>query len=206
MCRQRRGELTAGCRSPSTQNRRRGRPFPRQPAGVRRATAAGTAAPRLPPARRLPAGSPATGPRMQTLEINKSHNGQLARLRVGNLLVIRLPGDPATDYQWQAASTNSPALRLTVRPQYSPPACTAAQAAALGTYTFTFQAVQPGTGSLRLYYVRPGDPGRPRDSFAVGVNVSPATTAATAHSSEPAASAAASMVIPCQNVGSSCRP
>ena len=44
-----------------------------------------------------------------------------------------------------------------------------------GTYTFTFQAVQPGTGSIRLYYVRPNDPSRPRDSFAVGVNVSPAS-------------------------------
>ena len=102
----------------------------------------------------------------------------MARLRVGNVLVIRLPGNPATGYQWQAATTNSPAVRLTVRPQYSPPAATAAQAAASGTYTFTFQAVQPGNGSIRLYYVRPNDPSRPRDTFAVGVNVSAAATAA----------------------------
>jgi inhibitor of cysteine peptidase len=117
-------------------------------------------------------------PRAQTLEINKSHNGQVARLRVGNVLVIRLPGNPATGYQWQAATANSPALRLTVRPQYSPPAPTAGQAAVMGTYIFTFQAVQPGSGSIRLYYVRPDDPRRPRDAFAVGVNVSPATVAA----------------------------
>jgi inhibitor of cysteine peptidase len=115
---------------------------------------------------------------VQTLEINQSHNGQLARLRVGNVLVIRLPGNPATGYQWQAATTNSPAVRVTVRPQYSPPAPTATGTAAMGTYTFTFQAVQPGSGSIRLYYVRPNDPSRPRDSFAVGVNVLAATATA----------------------------
>ena len=156
---------------PLAQNRRQGRAL----------AMPGTAA--APPA---PAGAtPPTRPRVGMLEINKSHNGQFARLRVGNVLVIRLPGNPATGYHWQASSTNSPALRLTVRPQYSPPASTAMGAAALGTYTFTFQAVQPGSGSIRLYYVRPSDPGRPRDSFAVGVNVSPAATAAVARSRQP---------------------
>ena len=125
-----------------------------------------------------------TQPAVQTLQINKSHNGQLARLRVGNVLVIRLPGDPATGYHWQAAKTNSPAVRLTVRPQYSPPAATSGKGAALGTYTFTFQAVQPGSGSIRLNYVRSEDSRRPRDSFAVGVNVSPAAATVRPAASE----------------------
>jgi inhibitor of cysteine peptidase len=134
----------------------------------------------LPPALATPtptstAATPSASPRPQTLEINRSHNGQLARLHVGNVLVIRLPGNPATGYQWQVAPTNSPAMRLTVRPQYSPPA--ANSPAAAGTYTFIFQAVQPGSGSIRLYSVRPSDPGRPRDVFAVGVHVSPVATA-----------------------------
>jgi inhibitor of cysteine peptidase len=122
----------------------------------------------------LPAGPIA--PKVQTLEINRSHNGQLARLRVGNVLIIRLPGNPATGYQWQAGTANSSALRLTVRPQYSPPST--GSAAASGTYTFVFQAIQPGNGSIRLYYVRPNEPGRPRDAFTVGVNVGPAAAAA----------------------------
>ena len=133
-------------------------------------TAALATAPTQPAAVAAPA-----SPRVPMLEINKSHNGQVARLRVGNVLVIRLPGNPATGYQWQAATSNSQAVRLTVRPQYSPSASTAP---AMGTYTFTYQAMQPGSGSIRLYYVRPNDPNRPRDSFAVGVNVSPAAAAA----------------------------
>jgi predicted secreted protein len=161
---------------PLAQNRRQGRALNAPISTLAAApTQPGTAATGIPgPAPSSGAAAP-TSPRVQTLEINKSHNGQLARLRVGNVLVIRLPGNPALGYQWQAATTNSPAVRLTVRPQYSPPAPTAAQTAAMGTYTFTFQAVQPGSGSIRLYYVRPSDPGHPRDSFAVGVNVSPAT-------------------------------
>ena len=122
-------------------------------------------------------------PRPGTLEINKSHNGQLAKLRVGHVLVIRLPGNPATGYHWVAAPSNTAALRLTVRPQYSPGASASAQPATQGTYTFTFQAVQPGGGSIRLYYVRPQDPSHPRDYFAVGIKVWP--TAAV--SAQPAA-------------------
>jgi inhibitor of cysteine peptidase len=112
-------------------------------------------------------------PKVQTLEVNRSHNGQMARLRVGNVMIIRLPGNPASGYQWQAGTANTQAVRMTVRPQYSPPAGGAAQ----GTYTFVFQAVQSGTGSIRLYYVRPNESGRPRDAFTVGVTVAPAASA-----------------------------
>ncbi len=140
----------------------------------------------------LPANLAAAGPvlpitpspstfKVQTLEINRSHNGQMARLRVGNVLLIHLQGNPASGYQWQAGTANTQALRMTVRPQYSP---SPAGAASPGTYTFVFQAVQPGTGSIRLYYVRANESGRPRDAFAVGVNVAP-STAAPARSALP---------------------
>jgi predicted secreted protein len=92
---------------------------------------------------------------------------------VGNVLIIRLPGNPASGYQWQTGTANTQAMRMTVRPQYSPPA---AGGNAPGTYTFVFEAVQPGSGSIRLFYVRPNDSGRPRDAFAVGVTVAPATS------------------------------
>jgi inhibitor of cysteine peptidase len=172
---------------PLSQNRRTGRAL------ALPASLAATAADRPPAEVRVPASTnplsttaPVT-PRPQKLEINQSHNGQLARLHVGNVLVIRLPGNPASGYQWRAATTNSAAVRVTVRPQYSPPVSSAASPAASGTYTFTFQAVQPGSGSIRLYYVRPDDPARPRESFVIGVNVSPATAAAgpVANSRQP---------------------
>ena len=82
---------------PLAQNRRQGRPLVLPVSISTPPSSSGVAVP--------------AKPRVQTLEINKSHNGQLAKLRVGNVLVIRLPGDPATGYQWQAASTNSPAVR-----------------------------------------------------------------------------------------------
>ena len=129
----------------------------------------------------------AATPKVQTLEINRANNGQLARLHVGNVLVIRLPGNPASGYEWQVGTTNTTALRLTVQPQYSPPAGAAGGAAVQGAYTFVYQAVQPGNGSLRLYYVRPGDPRRPRDMFAIGVSVAPAATGTPPRSAARAA-------------------
>lgn len=117
---------------------------------------------------------PASAGKLQTLEINRSHNGQMARLRVGNLLIIRLPGDPASGYQWQVGTSNTQAVRLTVAPQYSPATIGSAGATAAGAYTFIYRAVQPGAGSLRLYYVRPNDRMHPRDVFAIGVQIAPA--------------------------------
>ena len=68
---------------------------------------------------RAPTSAPPPAPKVQTLEINRSHNGQMARLRVGNVMIIRLPGNPASGYQWQAGTANTQAVRMTVRPQYS---------------------------------------------------------------------------------------
>ncbi len=90
------------------------------------------------------------------------------------MLIIHLPGNPASGYEWQVGTTNTPALRLTVAPQYSPPAPAPSGALTPGTYTFVYQAAQPGAGPLRLYYVRRGDPAHPRDAFAIGVQVAPA--------------------------------
>ena len=115
---------------------------------------------------------PSPAAKVQTLEINRSQNGQTARLHVGNVLVVHLPGNPASGYQWQAGTSNTKALRLTVRPQYTPPAGNAAA----GSYTLTYEAAQTGSGYLRLYYVRAGDTSHPRDAFAIGVNVSPASS------------------------------
>jgi inhibitor of cysteine peptidase len=129
------------------------------------------------------AGTAAFAPdKVQTLEINRSHNGQITRLRVGNVLIIRLPGNPASGYQWQVGTTNTQAVRLTVPPQYSPPAIGSA-AAAPGTYTFIYQAVQPGAGPLRLYYVRPNDRAHARDAFAIGIQV--ATTSPASRPASP---------------------
>ena len=133
--------------------------------------------------------SAAVAAKPQMLEINRSHNGQLARLYVGNVLIIRLPGNPATGYQWQMGTTNPKSLRMTVRPQYSPPST--GTTGSWGIYTFVYQAIQPGSGSLRLYYVRPNDPNHPRDAFAVGVNVAPAVTGGNARSAARSRSAEA---------------
>ncbi len=130
---------------------------------------------------------PSAAPRPQTLELNKTHNGQLAKLHLGNIVVIRLPGNPASGYRWQELPT-APSLmvvRPTVRPQYVAPTPSSGESHPTGTFIFAYQAVQPGNGTIRLQYVHPGDPTRPRDAFSVNVIVSGPTHSASA--SRPAA-------------------
>jgi inhibitor of cysteine peptidase len=143
--------------SPSPQVNRRGRALNSPAVAAKPAAAA-----RLPEQPQLP----------QKLELTKADSGKRARVRVGNVVVVRLAGNPTTGYQWQAAATNSPALRLAGKPQYTAAARSPGVAGAGGTYTFQFQAMQPGTTTIKLFYSRPWEKNRPPAAlFTVAVEV-----------------------------------
>lgn len=110
----------------------------------------------------------------QSLELTKADNGKRARVRVGNIIVIRLPGNPTTGYQWQAVPMPNPVVRLIGQPQYAPNPQRPNTVGSGGTFVFTFQVIQPGTGAIRLVYARSWEKNRmPAETFAVGVDVSP---------------------------------
>jgi predicted secreted protein len=123
------------------------------------------------PGRPLALPATAGAPRPPTLEVTKIHNGRRAICQVGTLIVIRLPGNPTTGYQWTALPASNPVMRLVGPPQYAP---AAGLPGAGGQFVFTFQAIRPGTGSIRLVYARPWDRSAPAaDSFSLGVEVQP---------------------------------
>jgi inhibitor of cysteine peptidase len=108
----------------------------------------------------------------QSLEVTKADNGKRARVYVGNVIVVRLPGNPTTGYQWQAVPMPSPVLRLAAQPQYV--ASPAGVAGGGGTFVFVFQSLQPGAGAIRLVYARPLERDRPAaDAFNLSVEVLP---------------------------------
>ena len=114
----------------------------------------------------------------QSLELTKTDNGKRARVRVGNIIVVRLPGNPTTGYQWQAVPLPNPVVRLVGQPQYAPHPQRPNTVGGGGTFVFTFQVIQPGTGAIRLVYARPWEKSRmPVETFMVGVDVlsNPAT-------------------------------
>jgi inhibitor of cysteine peptidase len=188
--------------TPLAQNNRRGRPLT-LPASLTAAAAATTpAASKAPsatakrpgepsnpsassaPDATKPAGTKPASPNRQTLELTKADSGKRARLWPGNVVVIRLPGNPTTGYQWQAVPTGSAVVRMMGQPQYAASPQVPGMTGAGGTYTFMFQAVQPGAGTIRLAYARPSDRGRPAaEVFGVSVEVlSPQTRPAGATS------------------------
>jgi len=92
-----------------------------------------------------------------TIVVGPRANGTTVRLRVGDSLVVRLPGNPTTGYRWVVAQ-RPPALRL-VASRYAPSLPT--RLGRGGTYTFRFEAGVTGSGRLRLAYRRPWETGKP---------------------------------------------
>jgi inhibitor of cysteine peptidase len=140
---------------PLGQNNRQGRPL---------AVPAALAAP----------GKPEPPSNQKTLEVGKADSGRRARLYIGNILVVRLPANPGTGYQWQLGPTSSPTVRLMAEPQFVASPAPPGVMGASGTYVFMLQAVRPGTGIVRLVYARPWERDRTAaDTFSLAVDVLP---------------------------------
>jgi predicted secreted protein len=124
-----------------------------------------------------PAASPGTAAaprRPQTLELTKIHDKQRAKVYVGNLIVIRLKGNPTTGYQWAVGRLAGQVVRLIGPPQYVPTPYSPSRLGSGGTYVFTFQVIRGGTGSIQLVYARSWEKGQaPVDAFTIGVDVYP---------------------------------
>jgi inhibitor of cysteine peptidase len=166
--------------APLGQSNRQGRPLA-LPASL---VAGQSRSPATPSPTTPPSPSPSAAPKpaatsnRQTLEVTKGDSGKRARLYVGNVLIVRLPGSPTTGYQWQVAPTGISAVRLAARPQYIASPAPAGVMGGSGTFVFTFQAVQPGTGSIRLIYARPGERERTAaDTFGLAIEVLPVAAA-----------------------------
>jgi inhibitor of cysteine peptidase len=163
---------------PLGQNSRQGRPLAvpaALAAGQSRAPSSPSppASPSSPPSPAA-AGKPESLSKQKTLEVTKADSGRRARLYIGNILVVRLPANPGTGYQWQLVPTSSLAVRLMAEPQFVASPAPPGIMGASGTYVFMFQAVRPGTGVVRLVYARPWERDRTAaDAFSLSVEVLP---------------------------------
>jgi predicted secreted protein len=112
----------------------------------------------------------AHGPRV--MGVGQKQNGEKTEINVGDTLVVSLPANSATAFNWRLAAVTRTVLRPDANgyiPALKPPL---AQGAA-GVAVFVFKAVRVGTTTLRLNYVKTGSK-TPAKVFVTTVQISPA--------------------------------
>jgi inhibitor of cysteine peptidase len=84
-------------------------------------------------------------------QISPDDNGSTITLRPGQALVVTLESNPTTGYSWQPVF-DSKYLEQRGETEFEPES---SLIGAGGTETFRFEAIQPGTTTLTLNYMRP---------------------------------------------------
>jgi predicted secreted protein len=112
----------------------------------------------------------AHGPRV--MAIGQKANGEKAEIHVGDTLVLTLPANSATTFNWRLTTVTRTVLRPDAKgyiPALKPPL---AQGAA-GVAVFVFKAVRVGTSPLRLVYTKAGAK-KPAKTYNTTIRITPA--------------------------------
>lgn len=112
-------------------------------------------------------------PGSSQIELTDKDNGAVINVVKNDIITIRLPGNPSTGYSWKLVDETGKAVALISREYYSA-APETGMVGAPGTYVFEFKAVNRGTTTLQLAYVRNWDKASAAaNQFAVTITVSP---------------------------------
>jgi inhibitor of cysteine peptidase len=119
----------------------------------------------------VPAAEPGSSGAVAVTEADAAGESALV---VGDTLVVRLPANPTTGYDWRVVSTNDALLPAAGEPVY---AVSSDLTGAGGVYTFRFLAAAPGEAAVQLGEYAPGaeDPDKTLDFNATIVDPAPLT-------------------------------
>lgn len=95
-----------------------------------------------------------------------AQNGQSVALVTGKMLIVELPGNPTTGYEWTVVQ-NDASLLQPEEPAYEPDSSAIGSG---GLYTFKFRALKAATALLRLTYRRSWEPDA-IETFSLTVNI-----------------------------------
>src|SRR5574337_694286 len=87
------------------------------------------------------------------LTLTEANDGQTETIKVGANLVIELTANPSTGFTWEVAEADTSVLRQAGEIEFKS-SSPAPMPGAGGTQTLRFQAVAPGTTTLKLIYHR----------------------------------------------------
>jgi inhibitor of cysteine peptidase len=105
--------------------------------------------------------------------VTAANNGQPATVHVGGKVVVELDANPSTGFTWDVAALDTKILTQVGQAEFKS-ASTTPMPGQGGTQTLRFQAIAPGTTTLKLIYHRPFDQTTPpAQTFSVQVTVAP---------------------------------
>ncbi len=99
-----------------------------------------------------------------------SYSGKEVEISVGESLVVTLPSNASTGYNWTLAENSDAGVLQEVEHEYI--ATQTNLVGAAGKELWTFKALQDGTSTIRLEYIRPWETGAPpAETFTLTVVV-----------------------------------
>ena len=110
-----------------------------------------------------------------TIKVAKEQAGREITLKVGNILLIELPGNAGTGYSWLAEETFAPYLKLmdqTTRQLQEPRLGGPVRVGGPVMQVWRFRAEQPGACEIKIAYYRPWEGiGKAVDHFIVKLRI-----------------------------------
>jgi predicted secreted protein len=106
------------------------------------------------------------------IELTEKDNGSVITVEAGNIITIKLRGNPSTGYSWKLVDEYGESLEL-IGVDYESDPHAGGMVGTPGTYIYRFKALASGATTLKMVYARPWDEhSAPAGQFTVFVNVS----------------------------------
>ncbi len=108
-----------------------------------------------------------------TITLEKQNDGNLVKTRVGDRIVLRLPANPTTGFDWVITEGGSPVIEQVGKMVFEPDTAPPGTSGTGGTDIWKFDAETAGTTTLKLEYRQPFAPETepPADTFSVEILV-----------------------------------
>ena len=90
------------------------------------------------------------------MALGEGDNGKTLTMPVGTSILLQLPGNPSTGYDWEASIGNPSVLEQSGMPKFTP---SSSAVGAGGTYNFWFHPRTAGRTDLTLVYRRSWETG-----------------------------------------------
>lgn len=103
------------------------------------------------------------------VKVGEDANGQTIELSAGQKLEIKLAGNPTTGFNWEVSEIDDSIIKQSGEAEYKSDSDLIGSG---GMFTYSFEAIQPGTTTLKLIYHRSWEKDiPPEQEFAITVNV-----------------------------------